>query len=259
MICLLQLGVYPSVHVFSSPGKARFENRMGLERSCSTCKNAVTFATRKANLDCWKLEWTLCQDDAFQVDDWHFPLASFFKSFQCTPTLWTFASDCRALCQESVVVSRIDWWRTFLTNCEEIHNDLSKLKCRSHIAENCVLAMTRGVRQAMTRIGCLQALESGPTVEEPCLAEMAGYDRVYCDSVTGASLPSELCEEPMQLEIKYMQEMNVYTPCEHEAVKEQGLTPIGTRWVFTHKVIQNILSSVPDWLLRRRRRRQRGT
>ena len=27
----------------------------------------------------------------------------------------------------SVVVSRIDWWRTFLTNCEEIHNHLSKL------------------------------------------------------------------------------------------------------------------------------------
>ena len=26
-----------------------------------------------------------------------------------------------------------------------------------------------------------------------------------------------------------MKEMNVYTLCEHEAVKEQGLTPIGTR------------------------------
>ena len=32
-----------------------------------------------------------------------------------------------------------------------------------------------------------------------------------------------------------MKEMNVYTPCEHGAVKEQGLTPIGTRWVFTNK------------------------
>ena len=29
--------------------------------------------------------------------------------------------------------------------------------------------------------------------------------------------------------------MNVYTLCEHEAVKEQGLTPIGTRWVFTNQ------------------------
>ena len=29
--------------------------------------------------------------------------------------------------------------------------------------------------------------------------------------------------------------MNVHTPREHETVKEQGLTPIGTRWVFTNK------------------------
>ena len=40
----------------------------------------------------------------------------------------------------------------------------------------------------------------------------------------------------MQLEIKYMKGMNVTTPCEHRAVKEQGLTLIGTRWVFTNKV-----------------------
>ena len=32
-----------------------------------------------------------------------------------------------------------------------------------------------------------------------------------------------------------MKEMNVYTPCEHEAVKEQGLTLVGTRWVSTNK------------------------
>ena len=37
----------------------------------------------------------------------------------------------------------------------------------------------------------------------------ADYDRVYYDSVTGASLPSKLCEEAMQLEIKYMKEMTV--------------------------------------------------
>ena len=95
--------------------------------------------------------------------------------------------------------------------------------------------MIRGLKQALTRIGCLQALESGPTVEEPCLAEMADYDHVYYDNVTGASLPSEMCEEAMELEIKYMKEMNVYTPSEHGAVKEQGLTPIGTRWLFTNK------------------------
>ena len=64
---------------------------------------------------------------------------------------------------------------------------------------------------------------------------MADYDHVYYDNVTGASLPSKMCEEAMQLEIKYMKEMNVYTLCEHGAVKEQGLTPNGTRWVFTNK------------------------
>ena len=64
---------------------------------------------------------------------------------------------------------------------------------------------------------------------------MADYDQVHNDSVTGAALPSKLCEEAMQLEIKYMKEMNVYRPCEHGAVKEQGLTPIGTRWVYTNK------------------------
>ena len=73
----------------------------------------------------------------------------------------------------------------------------------------------------MTRIGWLQAFESGPTVEEPCPAEMADYDRVYFDSVTGASLHSKLCET-MQLEINYMKEMNVFTLCEHGAVKRAG-------------------------------------
>ena len=64
--------------------------------------------------------------------------------------------------------------------------------------------MILGLRRALTRIGCLQAFESGPTVEEPCPAEIADYDQVYYDSVTGVSLPSELCEETMQLGIKYM-------------------------------------------------------
>ena len=93
--------------------------------------------------------------------------------------------------------------------------------------------MIRRLRQALTRIACLQALECGPTVEEPCPAEMTDYDHVYYDNVAGASLLSEMCEEAMQLGIN-MKKMNVCTPCEPEAVKEQGLTPIGTR-VFTNK------------------------
>ena len=100
---------------------------------------------------------------------------------------------------------------------------------------NCIVAMIRVLRQALTRIGCVQAFESRPTEKEPCPAEMADSYRVYYDNVTGASVPCKLCEEAMQLDIKYMKEMNVYTPCEHGAVKEQGLTPIGTRWVFTNK------------------------
>ena len=92
---------------------------------------------------------------------------------------------------KSILVSCVDCWRTFITNCEEVHNNLSNLNCRSHIVENCIAAMTRGLRQALTRIAVCRRLESGPSVEEPCPAEMAGYDHVYHDSVTGASLPSK--------------------------------------------------------------------
>ena len=63
------------------------------------------------------------------------------------------------------------------------------------------------------------------------LQRMADYDRVYYDTLTGASLSSKLCENAKQLEIKCMRQMNVYTLCEHGAVKVQGLTPIGTQWV----------------------------
>ena len=38
---------------------------------------------------------------------------------------------------KSFLVSCVDCWRRFITNCEEIHNNLSKLNCRNHIAENC--------------------------------------------------------------------------------------------------------------------------
>ena len=214
---LLQFGVHPSVHmaeVFSNPGKARFcpqiwfhhwysvgsANRMGLEWSCPTCKNVVTFTTRKANFDCWKLEWTWCEEDTRVVDDRHILLASFSRSFFCASTLLQFALECRVFfAMTSVVVSRVDWWRTFLTNCEERHNNLSKLNCWTHI----VVAMIRGLRQALTRIGCLLVLEFGLTGEEPCLAEMTDYDHVYHDNVTGASLPCKMCEEAMQLEIKW--------------------------------------------------------
>ena len=69
------------------------------------------------------------------------------------------------------LVSYVDGWVTFMTNCEELYNNLSKLNCRSCVAENCIVLMILGLTQALTRIGCLQPLESGPKVEEPCFAE----------------------------------------------------------------------------------------
>ena len=141
---------------------------------------------------------------------WQVAHGRFFFVHQHSGKLFRNAEFCAL---KSILVSYVDGWRTFVTSCEEIHNNLSKLNCRSHVAENCIVAMILGLRQAWTRIGCLQAFESGQTVEEPCPAEMADYDRVYYDSATGASLPSKLCEETMQLEIKYMKEMNVYTSC----------------------------------------------
>ena len=51
----------------------------------------------------------------------------------------------------------------------------------------------------------------------------------------GASLPSKLCVEAMQIEIQYMREIDVHTPCVHETAEEPGFTPIGTRGIFTNK------------------------
>ena len=90
---LIQLGVHPSVHVaevFSSPRTARFVHRFGLtlgsafdlrtgwdlNDQAQRAKNVVTFATRKANFDCWELEWTHCWDTTHEVDDGHISLAS---------------------------------------------------------------------------------------------------------------------------------------------------------------------------------------
>ena len=56
----------------------------------------------------------------------------------------------------SVLVSRVDWWRTFLTNCEEIHNCSSKWIRGNHIAKNWVLAMIRGF-EAIIDSNCLSA------------------------------------------------------------------------------------------------------
>ena len=43
-------------------------------------------------------------------------------------------------------MSYVDVWRTFVTNCKEIHNNFSKLNCRSHVVENCIVATIFGLR-----------------------------------------------------------------------------------------------------------------
>ena len=244
---LLQLGVHPSVHVaevFSSLGKVRFVYKFGLTpgsafdlRTGWDLNDPAQRARMWPHLHqerpilifgSWSGPGARTTHMRWIIDAYRWQVSQGrFCVHQHSGNLHLNVELCA---MKSVLVSRVGWWRTFLTNCEEIHINLSMLNCSSHIAENCVLARIRGLRQALTRIGCLQALESGPTVEEPCRAEMTNNDHVYHDDVTGASLPSKMCEEAMQLEIKYMKEMDVYTPCEHEAVKEQGLTSIGTRW-----------------------------
>ena len=76
-----------------------------------------------------------------------------------------------------ILVSFVDGWRTFIRNCEEIHNNLTKCNCRSHVAENCNCGNDTWVEASTGLNWLLQALESGPTVEERCLAEMAEYER----------------------------------------------------------------------------------
>ena len=161
---------------------------MGPEQPSSTCKNVVTFATRQANFDCWELEWTQCWSHMKWVMDiygWQVAQGRIFVH-QYSGKLFLNAEFCA---MKPILVFDLNGWRTFVTNREEIHNNVSKLNCRSHIPENCIVAF-----------------ESGPSMEEPCPAEMADYGHVYYDIVTGASLPSKLCEEAMQLEMKVHEE-----------------------------------------------------
>ena len=73
-------------------------------------------------------------------------------------------------------------------------------------------------RSSITRV--VETCATLFTQEEPSLAEMADYDRVYYDDVTSASLSSKLFEEAIQLEIWYMKEMNVFSLFELGAVTE---------------------------------------
>eukprot|EP00973_Karenia_brevis_P041803 5787275-Karenia_brevis.AAC.1 len=47
-----------------------------------------------------------------------------------------------------------------------------------------VAAIIRGLKKALLRIGILQEFEIGPTVEEPCPAEMSNYGKTFYDEIT---------------------------------------------------------------------------
>ena len=232
---------------------------MGLERPSSTGKNVVRIATGKANLDCWELEWTQCWDVTHEVDDGHIPLARCSRTlFFCTPTFWKVVPECKVFrALKPILVSYVDGWETFVTNCEEIHNNLSKFNFRSHVAENCIVAMILGLRQALTRIGCVQAFESGPTVEEPCPAEMADYDKnslrqcdrciasfqIMCRSSAAGNQVHDGDDCVHALWAWSRERTRTHSDWDTLGPHEQGRS-------------QNILSSGQDWLLRRRRERR---
>ena len=159
---------HPSVaEVFSSPRTARLVHRFGLTPG-------LAFDLRTG----WDLNdpgqrakmWSHLQHEMRWMMDtyrWQVAQGRFFVH-RYSGKLFRNAEFCAI---KSISVSYLDGWRTFVTNCNEVHNNLSKLNCRSHVAENCIVAMILGSRQALTRIGCLQAFESGPTVEEPCVLQ----------------------------------------------------------------------------------------
>ena len=92
------------------------ENNMGLERVCPTCKIVVTFGTRKANFDCWKLDLVPGRRIWSMIDTcrWHVSQSRFF-AHQHPGNLLLNAELCA---MKSVVVFCVYWWRTFLTDCE---------------------------------------------------------------------------------------------------------------------------------------------
>ena len=120
------------------------------------------------------------------VYHWHVYQGCFFVH-QDSGSLLLNAELCA---MQSVVVSRVDWWRIFLTNSEEIHHNFSKLirgnqtQC-SFIAETSVLAMIRGLRQALTRIGCLHTFESDRKWRSLVLQRNGTCDHVCTTTING--------------------------------------------------------------------------
>ena len=141
---LIQLGVHPSVHVaevFSSPGTARLVHRFGLNPGLAFDLRTgwdLNDPARRAKMwshlqlerpilivGSWSghsagmshLRWMM---DAYR---WQVDQGRFF-AHQYSGKLFRNTEFCT---MTSILVSCVDSWRTFITNCEEIHNNLSKL------------------------------------------------------------------------------------------------------------------------------------
>ena len=99
------------------------------------------------------------------------------------------------------------------------------------------MAILRGLRKALVRTRVLGEVGGGgPTVDEPDdILGGDGYSKVYYDEVTGMPLSSALAREAIQLEIKYMRDMNVYREVSAAWCRERGLVPVGTRFLYVNK------------------------
>ena len=143
---LIQLGA----KVFSSPGTARFVHRFGLTPglvldlrtgwdSNDPAKRAKLWSHVQHErsiliVGSWSghsagMSHTRRMMDTYR---WQVDQGRFFANQHSGKLTWN-AEICAL---KSIFVSCVDCWRTFITNCE-IHNNLSKLNCKSHIAENC--------------------------------------------------------------------------------------------------------------------------
>ena len=101
------------------------------------------------------------------------------------------------------------------------------------VKPNTTVAVLKGLRTALKRVGALLDLEAGgPTVEEQP-PEEAWTE--YYDNVSGAKLDPELVKQARALEIDFMHRLQVYEEATWEEMQQDGCKPIPTRWIDVNK------------------------